>query len=294
MLVTHDMKRARINGRASLTGVVTDDRLNELITALPSRNVWIIVDSCHSGTVTRSFSLKNRSLARDAVYVKSFNYTGMPAPATRQHSRSIVSRSAPGSAKGPENFVSLTAAADGEEAIGTSKGGVFTIGLTEAFARLSAQGKKPTVEALKEEATAYIKSKVDKAQVHTPQLNGNAQLANGALQLVAQTPVAAGQGPNRTRLIELVGRQSASLKLDVQCAEVRRRPAGLAECRGAIFGLPERRHGRRRRRGDGDLPEPAADPERRATGHAAHSGGVHGFRAARRRAARSRRSSRRS
>ena len=69
VLVTHDMKRARVNGRATLTGVVPDDRLAQLIAAIPSRNVWIVVDSCHSGTVTRTIDLKNRSLAREAVYV---------------------------------------------------------------------------------------------------------------------------------------------------------------------------------------------------------------------------------
>ena len=208
VLVTHDMKRARINGRPSLTGVVVDDKLGQLIAALPSRNVWIIVDSCHSGTITRSFNLKNRSLARDAVYKKSFNYPGMPTPAPRVTTRSI--RRAGGPVSNADNYVSLTAAGDGEEAIGTSKGGVFTIGLTEAFTRLATQGKAVTVSALKDEAAAYIRSKVDQQLVHTPQLTGSPRLATGALQLVSTTPA---EGPNRMRLAELIAAQGGALKV---------------------------------------------------------------------------------
>jgi len=210
VLVTNDMKRARVNGRATLTGVVADDKLSQLIAAIPSRNVWIVVDSCHSGTVTRTIDLANRSLARDKVYVKSFSYAGMPAPSTKHDKPSVVTR---GVKAGPtENFVSLTAAGDGEEAIGTSKGGVFTIGLTEAFARLAAQGKTPTVAALKDEAAAYIRSKVDRAQVHTPQLNGSTELAGGALKLLEEAPPSS-QGPNRQKLVELVGRQAGKLSV---------------------------------------------------------------------------------
>jgi hypothetical protein len=207
-----------VNGRASLAGVVVDDKLAELIAAIPSRNVWIVVDSCHSGTVTRSFELKNRSLARDAVYVKSFNYDGMPVPSKKRTKSAFTTRGI-GDAKAPkENFVSLTAAGDGEEAIGTSRGGVFTIGLTEAFTRLASQGKAPTVKALRDEAQAYIKSKVDAAQVHTPQITGSAELAGGGLHLIEQPP-APKDGPNRQRLVELVGLQGGKLKVTATAAK---------------------------------------------------------------------------
>lgn len=209
VLVTHDMRRARVNGRVSLTGVVTDDKLATLISANPSRNIWIIVDSCHSGTVTRSFKLKSRSLGTDEVYKKSFTYDGMP-----EEGSSAFARDVPRAAQ--SNFVSLTAAADGEQAIGTTRGGVFTIGLTEAITRLVAQRKAITVNELRDEAAAYIKAKVDKDQVHTPQISGNASLAEGKLQIVpamAAASAAAGPGPNHRRLTELVAAQPRRLTL---------------------------------------------------------------------------------
>ncbi|MEO8315853.1 MAG: caspase family protein [Pseudomonadota bacterium] len=210
VLVTHDMKRARVNGKASLTGVISDDKMATMISGNPSRNIFIVVDSCHSGTVTRSFRLKSRSLGTDEVYKKSFTYDGMPEEGTSAFSRDV-------SKAAQSNFVSLTAAGDGEQAIGTSKGGVFTIGLTEAITRLAGQHKEITVSELRDEAAKYIKAKVDKDLVHTPQINGNTSLAEGKLQIVpvpsAAAALAALPGPNYRRLSDLVAAQSRKLNV---------------------------------------------------------------------------------
>lgn len=206
VLVTHDMRFARINGKASLAGVVVDDKIGELLARVPSKNIWVIVDSCHSGTVTRSFNMNNRSLGVGPVYVKSLIYPGMP-----ERSKAGISRGVkPGSASAAVNYVTLTAAADSERAIGTSKGGIFTIGLTEAIKRLSTEGKSITVNGLREQAAQYIASKVDKDQVHHPQVDGNPALANGMLKIVPLTPQ---NGPNRKKLIELVAAQSNRFEL---------------------------------------------------------------------------------
>lgn len=201
VLVTHDMRRARIQGRATLAGVVTDDKLAALIAAIPSKNIWLIIDACHSGTMTRSFSMKNRSLGSDAVYVKSFTYSGMPTS-----NQTVFAR---GLQRSSENFVALSAAGDGEKAIGTSVGGVFTIGLTETIKRVAAEGKSVTVTELRNQTTEYIRSKVDKDQVHHPQITGNATLASATLKLVAGD----GGGPNRKKLLALVAAQPQRLDL---------------------------------------------------------------------------------
>jgi hypothetical protein len=193
VLVTHDMRRARVNGKSSLAGVLLDDKMGELLAAIPSRNVWVIVDACHSGTVTRSFEMKNRSLGDEPVFVKAFTYPGMPDVSRGTKTRSIA-RALPGAAGGA-NFVSLTAAGDGEKAIGTMKGGVFTIGLTEAITRLAGQGKAITVNELRDQTANYIRSKVDKSEVHHPQVNGDAKLAEGALRIAPATAAAAASVP---------------------------------------------------------------------------------------------------
>jgi metacaspase-1 len=204
VLVTHDVKRIHDKGGASLAGVLPDYRIAELLAANPSKNILFIVDSCHSGTVTRSFTLNNHSLGSDPVFVKSYDYPGMPAPPPRVASRGINPASHEQQWDPHANYVSLTAAADNQEAIGTMNGGVFTLGLTEAVKRLTSEGKNPTARELRDDSDAYIRSKVDKDQVHTPQLMGNPTLADAPIKVISLN---AANGPNRKRLLDLVAQQ---------------------------------------------------------------------------------------
>ncbi len=207
VLVTYDVKRVRDHGKPSLSGVLIDTRISQLLAAIPSKNILFIVDSCHSGTVTRDIVLGNHSLDSGRVYVKSFDYPGMPsAPAAR--TRSIDVREPKWDPK--VNYVSLTAAADTEQAIGTSKGGIFTIGLTESVKRHINEGKPLTAKELRADAEEYIRSKTDKENRHTPQLTGNPTLAEATIKVV--TPGA--DGPNRKRLLELAAGEAQHFEIN--------------------------------------------------------------------------------
>lgn len=210
VLVTHDVKRVHDKGGASLAGVVPDYRISELLAAIPSRNVLFIVNSCHSGTVTRSFTLNNHSLGSSPVYVKSYDYPGMPSPPPRVVSRGVSPSSHEQQWDPKANYVAITAAADNQEAIGTMNGGVFTLGLTEAVKRLTSEGKSPTARELRDDADAYIRSKVDKDQIHTPQLMGNPTLADAPMKVIALN---ASNGPNRKRVLDLVAQQPQHIDL---------------------------------------------------------------------------------
>ncbi len=203
VLVTHDVRRIRQNGKPALTGVVTDDKLASLIAGIPSNNIWIIVDACHSGTVSRGLTMDNMTLATDTVFVKSFTYTGMPEGKQFVFDREFAK-------DGELNFVSISAAADGEKAIGTSRGGVFTIGITKAITEVSKTGGSVTVYQLRDYAAQYIRDHVDEGRVHNPQVNGSEALASGALQVI---PVSAKTGPNRKKLVRLVADQQNEFDL---------------------------------------------------------------------------------
>jgi len=212
VLVTHDVKRIHDKGGASLGGVLPDFRISDLLAAIPSRNVLFIVDSCHSGTVTRSFTMDNHSLGKAPVFVKSYNYPGMPAPPPHAVSRGLATSQ---ERKEPQwdahaNYIAITAAADNQEAIGTMNGGVFTLGLTESVKRLTSEGKSPTPRELRDDADAYIRSKVDKDQIHTPQIMGNETLADAPIKVIALN---ASNGPNRKRVLELAAQQPQHIDL---------------------------------------------------------------------------------
>jgi len=119
VLVTHDVKFTHGKAGASLAGVLPDFRISQLLAAIPSRNVLFIVDSCHSGTVTRSFNLNNHSLGNAPVYVKSLNYPGMPAPPPHAVTRGLATDA---NRKEPQwdsnaNYIAISAAADNQEAM---------------------------------------------------------------------------------------------------------------------------------------------------------------------------------
>lgn len=214
VLVTHDMRRARVSsgplkGRATLAGVVVDDTIGEMIEKNPSRNFWLVVDACHSGTVSRSINMTNRSISSEPVFVKSFSYPGMP-----EHGESVATRDVGVKQTRESNYVSLAAAHDNESAIGTSRGGIFTIALSEAITRAVAEGKNPTVNELRDETAQYIRSKVDKDQLYSPQVTGSAKLATGALRIVSPTAgTTPGAGPNRKKLLDLVAAQSRQFQI---------------------------------------------------------------------------------
>jgi len=215
VLVTHDVKRVHGKRGASLAGVIPYYQIAQLLAANPSRNILFIVDSCHSGTITRSFTLTNHSLGSAPVYVKSFNYPGMPSPPPKVATRSVGLEPKEPQWDPTVNYIAITAAADNQEAIGTMNGGVFTLGLTEALKRDTASGQPPTAKQLRDDADAFIRSKVDKDQVHTPQLMGSPTLADAPISVIALN---ASNGPNRKRLLDLVAQQPQHVELTASSA----------------------------------------------------------------------------
>lgn len=199
VLVTHDVRRVKKNGKRALSGVVDDDTLSELIAAIPSESIWIIVDACHSGTVTRDIIMDNLSLGDDPIFTKSFAYSGMPEGNSPVFDRALDDAT-------ETNFVSMSAAGDQEKAIGTTNGGVFTIGLSNAIRDAAKNGKTLNVFELRDQSAEYIRNHVDKWAVHNPQVTGNETLAQGALKIL---PLAAGNGPNRKKLLDMVAMQDA-------------------------------------------------------------------------------------
>ena len=209
VLVTHDVRRVTIKGERTLTGVVDDDTIAELIAAIPSNNIWIIVDACHSGTMTRDVTMDNLTLGDNPIFTKSYAYSGMPVGQASVFGKSIETDV-------QSNYVSMSAAGDDEKAIGTTSGGVFTIGLTEAIRKAAQEDEILSIVELREHSAKYIEEHVDKWAVHTPQVTGNERLAKGALSIL---PLAEGNGPNRKKLLKLVADQDQSFQLSANKAE---------------------------------------------------------------------------
>ncbi|MBV8144100.1 MAG: caspase family protein [Gammaproteobacteria bacterium] len=193
-LVLHDVERVRVQGRATLKNVLLGHELGAALAAIPSRNVLVLVDACHSGSATRELSLGNQRLGVGTGVMKFFSYPEMPsAPAGATRGFKVAS--------GSENYAALSAARDDEFAVGTEQGGLFTLGVVDAIDGAARAGKNPSVAELRTDATAFIAAHTDEQSRHHPVADGNQQLIKGALQLL---PLKDGQGPTWQALAALV------------------------------------------------------------------------------------------
>jgi hypothetical protein len=55
------------DGRGPAVPDIVDDELDEILSRLPTRSALIVLDSCHSGTATRSVGLRTRSIPQEAA-----------------------------------------------------------------------------------------------------------------------------------------------------------------------------------------------------------------------------------
>lgn len=168
----HDMAPARRHGRATLDGVLLDDELAETLARIPSRQVLVLVDACHSGTSTRAgLGVLPRLGATQAVgkFYRVPQAEAVPARMTRSVVRG-------------DNHLAISAARDAEQSLATERGSVFTMALREAIAARREAGQV-SMRELWHEATAFIAVKLDGPLRFHPQLDGNLAMADVALPL---------------------------------------------------------------------------------------------------------------
>ena len=190
-LVLRDVARVQIQGKASLKGVLLGHELGAALAQIPSHDVLVLVDACHSGSATRELSLGNMALGVGSGVKKFFSYPGMPE---QTHTRALRMPT------GTENYAALSAARDDEFAVGTEQGGLFTLGVVGAIQDASRDGKHPTVADLRSASATFIAAHTDEQSRHHPVTDGNERLIKGELALI---PLRDGHGPTWQALVAL-------------------------------------------------------------------------------------------
>ncbi len=145
-------------GRAPLRNVLLDDELGRLLAAIPARQVVVLVDSCHSGTMNRSLGGRFRP--------KSYRYPGMPPAARGSLTADALERR--------ESIVLLSAARPEEDAQTSQSGALFTRGVWRAVRDAEAR-RHLTLEQLQLAAESYIRQEVGSREdlAHRPMLSGS-------------------------------------------------------------------------------------------------------------------------
>jgi uncharacterized caspase-like protein len=175
----HDMAPTRRHGRATLDGVLLDDELAETLARIPSRQVLVLVDACHSGTSTRAVFGGAPRLGAQQVVGKFYRVPqGEAAPAVPSPGR------AAGQTARGNNHLAISAARDAEQSLATERGSVFTMALREAIHVRRGAGRV-SMRELWQAATRFIAARLDGPLRFHPQLDGNLAMADVPVPLPA-------------------------------------------------------------------------------------------------------------
>lgn len=190
------VERPRGQGGSTMENLLVDDELAELLARIPAAQVVVMVDACHSGTVTRSVQPGPR---------RFFAYSGAPVG---RHSRLLddsdqlrpdrfrpeqlrPARLRPDQIRrrGP-SVVLLSAAQAEEEAQTNARGALFTQAVYRSV-RGASDGGYLNVEQLRAEAELFIDRAVgdQRSKAHRPDISGPSHLRGMNLFLPPPQPV---------------------------------------------------------------------------------------------------------
>jgi hypothetical protein len=180
------------DGRTAGVMDITDDELDAVFSRMAAKNAFIVLDSCHSGTATRSLDIRTRSIPQDnrvAIYKKAED----AKPKTRAIVPVVTSR-----------YVVMTGAASHQEALdGPVDGryhGFFTYSLAKSLSSAGPGASPREVFTGVEQELKRIQTHFGRSSMPEPQLEAPPDLIEKAL--FGSSPAAAA-GPGSASVARL-------------------------------------------------------------------------------------------
>jgi hypothetical protein len=156
------------DGRTAEVRDITDDELDTIFARLRSKTAFIVLDSCHSGTATRSLDFRTRSIPRDPR-VEIYRKAEAALPKTRAIVPVLSSR-----------YVLMTGAASHQEALdGPVEGryhGFFTFALSRSLSTSSPHASPREVLGGVERELKRIQTRFGRSSMPEPQLEAPPEL----------------------------------------------------------------------------------------------------------------------
>jgi Caspase domain/Domain of unknown function (DUF4384) len=150
------------DGRTGTVPDITDDELDAIFGKLPTKNAFIVLDSCHSGTATRSLDIRTRSIPEDTrvdIYRK--------IPGAEIQTRGNIQLL-------PAQYVLMTGAASHQEALdGPVEGrfhGFFTYALSKSLSSAPATATPREILRGVETELKRIQTRFGRSSMPEPQL----------------------------------------------------------------------------------------------------------------------------
>ena len=209
VLLLYDTTLIVKDGRQTLNGVLHDDRFGKMLAQINSRNILVILDACHSGSATRSIRLAPRTFPVNDAQVKYFYYSPMLENAGGSGRFDLTM---PGNSPDvTDRYVAITACRDNENTLATSRGSIFTLGLSRAVRSAAMAGNSLTPEKLQRQTTRFIRELVrSEGIVFHPQIAGYKNLRQRPLQLMA---LSGSRGQIRPKLAVLAPKSPATMRI---------------------------------------------------------------------------------
>lgn len=159
-------------------GHFVDDDFATLLKKIPSQNIVVLMDSCHSGTGAKSLSPNLFSGTTLRSRVKAWK---LSAPVARPAGKNIEPEAVVSALEQTsDNYLSIGAAQDNQFAQATAEGSLFTKSLLASFEDVRAANQETTWKEL------FVSAKTKLAAVDqsfTPNLSGNAALAEKVIRI---------------------------------------------------------------------------------------------------------------
>lgn len=156
-------------------GHFTDDEFGQLIKAIPSQNVLVFIDSCHSGTVTKSWSSSGNAFNAKRGISKFVRPTTPPATSRGLARKDFVVEAA------GDNYLLIAAAQDNQQAVASEDGSIFTKALLDTFEKKRGENRDFTWNEVFEDTKRSV---IAADKNFYPNLEGNKQLANKSIHVV--------------------------------------------------------------------------------------------------------------
>lgn len=216
-LVMHD---TALSG-SSVSNALVDDEISELLSELSGREVLVLVDACHSGTVTKGMNLAATlfpTSAPTAVVPKIWNHRLSGRTAKVQGVIDPQSGFGDPEAPGAKvEYVALMAAQDDQTADATNDGSVFTLGLHAAFRSARMSGKSLTASGVRDEVATFVRQAGSSFSPNA--LSEPTDLVDK--RVIFDSPARGEAGPYWQKLEQLVSGSATEVKIESAKSEYR-------------------------------------------------------------------------
>ena len=207
ILLTYDFTEQDGPRGKQVSHYISDDQFGTWLAAIPSKRVLVIIDACHSGTITRGINgNEQRPFVPDAV-PKFAVHKGSPYQTGIGVSDHTFLNDSTGPARA-DNYLVLTASSAEELSQATPEGSLFTMGLYRAAVEAMETGHSLTPLQWLQAARHFIDDNTLLAQRYTPRVEGRADWENQPLAFNRQAqPVLAMASLDRLTSKSLPARQ---------------------------------------------------------------------------------------